>query len=112
MSKTFVREGTRMPYTNSSESTIASGTPVLVGIRLGIAVADIEAGKSGYLEMVGVHKIPMAAVSPDQGAKAYWDDDNSVITSVATGHTLIGYFDQAADSGDATALVAINTMNA
>ncbi|MBC16547.1 MAG: hypothetical protein CL942_05790 [Desulfovibrio sp.] len=107
--KTYIREGTRMPFTNSSGSSIPAGTPILVDSVVGVAVSEIKNGETGYLSMTGVHKVPVAAVSVDQGAKAYWDDTNKVFTNVDTGNTLNGYFTAATSGGSGE--VAINTMN-
>ncbi|MGE4193083.1 MAG: DUF2190 family protein [Pseudodesulfovibrio sp.] len=115
--KTFLREGTRMPYANGTGSTIKSGTMVLVGVRLGVAVADIANGDTGYLAMTGVHALPKATGAITQGAAVYYDADGDplggtagtgALTTTATDNTLAGYAAKAAAEADTTVELALN----
>ncbi len=111
--KNYLQEGTRRTYTNSTGSTITSGTPVLVGNRLGIAVGDILDTETGVLAMVGVFSI--AKLSTDvvtQGDNLYWDNGNSRLTLTALANTLIGYAQAAAGNGVTTVECRINQMDA
>lgn len=99
-----------MPYTNSSGSTIASGTLVLVGAKVGVAVADIANGSAGNLAMncaVSYAKNTGASTGGAQGANAYWDNTNKKVTAVSTSNTLLGYFWATCADGDATAQVKL-----
>lgn len=107
--KNYIQEGDRLQYANSSGSTITSGTPILVGERLGIATGDIADGTTGILAMEGVFSI--AKLSTDvvtQGALLYWDDTNKRLTLTATANTLAGYAQSAAGNGITTVECMIN----
>lgn len=108
MAQNHIQPGDVMPYTNSSGADIESGTPVLVGNRLGVAIGKILAGESGSLAICEVWDLPKkAATAIGQGADAYWDDAAGEITDEATGNTLAGcaFADAAAD--DATIQVKL-----
>ncbi|WP_285906788.1 DUF2190 family protein [Pseudodesulfovibrio pelocollis] len=121
MAQTYVQEGKTLRYTNAGETTIASGSMVKVGVRLGIAVTDIAAGATGDLVMQGVHALPKGAVAVTMGAALYLDDDGSPVggasgdgclTTTAEGNLLIGYAAAPAADTDATVDIALNTLNA
>jgi predicted RecA/RadA family phage recombinase len=103
-------EGEVMPYTNGGASTIASGTLVLAGAKVGVALADIAASASGNLAMecvVSYAKGTGAGTGGAQGADAYWDNSAKKVTAVSSGNTKIGYFWAACADGDATAQVKL-----
>ncbi len=109
MAQNHIQPGETMPYTNSTGSDIASGSPVLVGARLGVALGDIADGASGQLAMCEVWEIAKeAALVVAQGAALYWDDVNGVLTTTATDNTLAGYAFAAAVGADATVLLKLN----
>ena len=43
-----------------------------------------------------------------QGAKLYWDNTNKVLTTTASGNTIVGVAAAAAASGDATVAILLN----
>lgn len=51
--KNFVQKGDVIDYVNGGSTTIASGTVVVVGSLLGVAVSDIEASATGALRISG-----------------------------------------------------------
>ena len=57
MAKNYVQEGDVIDYANASGSTITSGTPVLIGARLGVALADIANGATGSVQVEGVFTV-------------------------------------------------------
>jgi len=92
MTSKFVQRGEVLNYTNGGGSTIAGGTPVLVGKRLGIALADIAVGAVGALQMCGVFTVAkLSSDTPSQGDLLYWDAGNNRLTTTASGNTLAGY---------------------
>lgn len=105
--KNFVQEGNVLDYTPAS--AVASGAVVVIGARVGIAVADIAAGSTGALRVKGVVELAkLAADAPVQGALLYWDDANDRLTTTASGNTLAGYAAKAAGAGATTAWVHLN----
>ncbi len=107
--KNFVQEGDRLQYANASGATITSGTPVLVGVRIGIASEDIPNNTTGILAMEGVFTV--SKLSTDvvaQGALLYWDNTNKRLTVTATGNTVAGYAQSASAAGVATADIMLN----
>lgn len=97
-----------MPYTNTSGDDIASGDPVLVGNRLGVALGDIPDGEAGDLALCEVWELPKkAATAIGQGVNVYWDDTAGEITDVDTDNTLAGCAFAAAAADDATIQVKL-----
>jgi predicted RecA/RadA family phage recombinase len=87
MSTTFKYPAHRIPYTNSGTTTVASGSVVVMGDMIGVAVADIAAGAEGVVEIDGVHVLPAvnnAAIA--QGDQVYWDASAGKITETSTGN--------------------------
>lgn len=107
MTSKYVQPGEVMDYV--AGANIASGQVVLVGVRVGVALAAIASGATGSLAMTGVHTI--AKLSTDvvaQGAALYWDNTNSRLTTTASGNTLAGYAFAAAGNGVATVNIKLN----
>ncbi len=72
MAQNYVQEGDVLNYTNASGSTITSGTAILIGTWLGVALADIANGATGSVAIEGVFTV--AKLSTDvvaQGALLY-----------------------------------------
>lgn len=57
----YVDGGTTVNYSNSSGSAIASGTMLVMGHTVGVALADIANGSSGAVQVAG--KVTAAKVS-------------------------------------------------
>lgn len=103
-------EGEVMPYTNAG-SAITGGTCVLVGAKVGLALADIAATTgTGNLAMscvISYAKNTGASTGGAQGANAYWDNTAKKFTAVSTSNTLAGYFWATCADGDATCQVKL-----
>jgi predicted RecA/RadA family phage recombinase len=107
--KNYVQDGDRLTYTNGSGSTITSGTGVLVGLRVGIATADIANGAIGTLAMEGVFTLPKLSTDVvAQGALLYWDNTNKRLTVTTTSNTLCGYAQTAAGAATTTVDIMLN----
>lgn len=106
MAKNYIQEGNVLSYT-AGGTAVASGAVVLVGKRIGVALADIAANATGSLSMEGVWQIAKLATDVIvQGDLLYWDAANSRLTSTAGANTLAGY--AAAPAGNGIAIVNIN----
>lgn len=107
MATNFVQEGKSLNYTPSG-SDVASGDFVLIGAIGGVAKTDIADGKTGAVHVCGVFSVPKASGAVTQGAKLYWDSTNSVLTTTASGNTIVGVAAEAAASGDANVRILLN----
>jgi len=106
MATNYVQEGKTLNYTAGAD--ITSGQFVLVGTIGGVAKTDIANGKTGAVHVCGVFSIPKATGAVTQGAKLYWDESESEVTTTATDNTLIGVAAAAAASGDSNVHVLLN----
>ena len=106
MAKNFIQEGKVLDYTAAAD--IASGQFVLVGAIGAVAIAAIANGATCPVQVTGVFSIPKAAGAVTQGAKLYWDAANSVLTTTASGNTIVGVAAAAAAGGDARVSILLN----
>lgn len=105
--KNFQTHGNVINHTPTA--AVTSGSVVLIGSRIGVAVADIAANDTGSVQVVGVFNV--AKLSTDnmtQGALVYWDNTNKRLTTTASGNTLAGFAFDAAGAGTTTVNVKIN----
>lgn len=87
--KNFQQEGDVVSVTAASDVT--GGTGHLVGSLFGIAVADALTGEAVELALKGVYDhAKTSAQAWAEGAKIYWDNTNKVMTTTASGNTLVG----------------------
>jgi predicted RecA/RadA family phage recombinase len=106
MATNYVQEGKTLNYTAGAD--ITSGQFVLIGTIGGVAKTDIVSGKTGAVHVCGVFSLPKASGAVTQGAKLYWDESESEVTTTATDNTLIGVAAAAAASGDSNVHVLLN----
>lgn len=106
--KNLVQIGKTLSLT--APRALSSGDGLLVGSIFGVALTDAENGASVEAALEGVYDLDKAAVAPTEGALAYWDDTNHVVTNTdnSGANPLIGVFTEAAASGDATGRVRLN----
>ena len=87
--KSFVQKGDVLTF--GAPYAVASGTPFKVGSLVAVAVttAANAATVEGMLE--GVFNLPkVSAQAWAVGDKIYWDDTAKLMTTVASGNTLVG----------------------
>jgi predicted RecA/RadA family phage recombinase len=106
MATNYVQEGKTLNYTAGAD--ITSGQFVLIGTIGAVAKTDIANGKTGAVHVCGVFSLPKASGAVTQGAKLYWDESESEVTTTATDNTLIGVAAAAAASGDSNVHVLLN----
>lgn len=105
--KNFIQVGDVLDHT--PVAAVASGAVVVIGVRVGIAVANIAAGETGALRVKGVVELAkLGTDTPAQGALLYWDATNSRLTTTASGNVLAGYAAKAAGSGVSTVWLHLN----
>ncbi|WCT73934.1 DUF2190 family protein [Sphingomonas naphthae] len=106
--KNFVQQGDNLDLV--APRNLTSGAAFLVGSIFAVASVDAVSGAALAGVTRGVFDLPKAAGAVTQGAKLYWDNTNFVVTTTASGNTLIGVATQAAASGDATARVKLGVV--
>lgn len=107
MTSKYVQPGEVMDYV--AAANIVSGQVLLIGVRVGVALAAIASGSKGSVGMSGVFTV--AKLTTDvvaQGAALYWDNANSRLTTTASGNTLAGYAFEAAGNGATTVNIKLN----
>ncbi|MEJ6397038.1 DUF2190 family protein [Yoonia sp. 208BN28-4] len=105
--KNYVNEGKAITVT--AAAAVASGAGVLAGALFGVAQGDAEAGEP--LVLVRCGQFDLAKTSAQAwtvGAKLYWDNSNNVVTTAASGNTLIGCAGAAAANPSATGTVILD----
>lgn len=107
MTTKYVMSGDVIDYV--AGSAVTSGQVLLIGTRIGVALAAIASGATGAVRMLGIFTI--AKLSTDvvaAGALLYWDNANSRLTVTSAGNTLAGYATAAAGNGVTTVEISIN----
>ncbi|MEX2964215.1 capsid cement protein [Microbulbifer sp. TYP-18] len=115
MAKNYEQQGKVLSFMNDTGSDITSGSVVVMGAVLGIALADIANGEPGNVQIGGVFVVPkVSAADIKQGESLTWDisasafDDNAAAAAAGdvTGPT--AFAAQTAGAG-ATALAVCFT---
>ena len=102
--KNKVQEGKTLDHTAAAD--ILSGDVVVIGVRIGIAVADIKNGETGSLDVEDVYELPKKSADTfAQGALCYWDNVAKNITTTSASNTLAGY--AAAPAGASTTVINV-----
>lgn len=102
MAKNYLQAGEHI--TLPAAAAVTSGTPVLVGALFGVAENSAAVGAPLTIARRGVFRLnKTAAQAWTAGQRVYWDATNSLVTTTASGNTLIGV---AAEAALAAATVA------
>ena len=109
MSVNLIQAGNIIEYTNGTGSNIAAGDLVKIGVRVGVALVDIDNGDAGSVAMSGVYEVDKeASLAVAQGDLLYLDATSGELDKTATSQTLAG-FAFAASAGSATVVqVSLN----
>lgn len=106
MSKIAVASGDRLNVTLAAATT--SGTALLIGTIIGVAVTSGAIGDVVAHEVEGVFELPKLTTDVvTQGAKLYWDNTNKRLTVTASGNTEAGVAYAAADGAATTVLIKL-----
>lgn len=87
--RNFIQTGNVLTVT--APAAVASGAGVKVGFLFGIAATDAASGADVEIAVEGVYEL--SKVTTDAfavGDRAYWNDTSKLVTSTASGNTLIG----------------------
>lgn len=108
MAGNHVQKGDVLDYTNGTGSTITSGSPVVVGKLVGVALVDIVDGETGSVTIKEVWTLPkLTGNTFVQGADCYITPGGS-ITPTVTDNTYAGKAFTAAASADTEINVLLN----
>lgn len=111
MANNYIQPGANI--TLPAPADVASGEGVLVGSLFGIAAGDALSGADMDLVTVGVFALPkVSAQAITAGAKVYWDNSAKLVTTTASGNTLIGAAIAAAANPSASVNVRLNGVTA
>lgn len=104
----FNKSAEVLDWTNGTGSTVTSGSVVVAGRLVGIAVADIANGAVGAVQLTGQFTLPKAAsLAISVGDAVYWS--GTAVTKTAT-DTRIGTAVKAALSSAATVQVLLDSQ--
>jgi predicted RecA/RadA family phage recombinase len=109
MTTKFKASGQIMDYV--AGSAVLSGAVLVIGTKIGVALADIAAGATGSVQMAGVFEI--AKLGTDvvaQGALLYWDVGNSRLTTTVAANVLAGHAYAAAGNGPVLVQIVLNSV--
>lgn len=74
MAKNLIQDGNTIEIENTGEVVIGSGSPVLIGALLAVAITDIQPGELGDGLTTGVFLLPKdPAAEITRGARVYFD---------------------------------------
>ncbi|PCJ55880.1 MAG: hypothetical protein COA70_02030 [Planctomycetota bacterium] len=104
--KNYIQPGIALDFVAATD--LVGGQGLLLENTFGVVAGDALTGEDAVMDVVGVYDLPMAAVSPPQFKKAFWDDAAKLVTDVSTSNTLIGTFTKGGTSGDATINVRLS----
>lgn len=91
--------------------TITSGTAMLIGTKLGVALGSGVNGDHVRFALVGVWKLPKATGASRaqlQGTVSYWDDTAKKMTNVSSGNTAQALAFEVSADNDAFGIYRLN----
>jgi len=84
MAQNYIQDGDILEIVNGS-TAITSGSPVVVGSVVGIALGDIAANGEGRVQVCGVFEVgKTASLAISQGDKVYFNTSTKLVTKTAT----------------------------
>jgi predicted RecA/RadA family phage recombinase len=110
MTSKYITEGNVVDYV--SGSAVTNGQVLIVGTKIGVALAALAAAGTVSVQIAGVFNI--AKLSTDnitQGANVYWDNTNSRMTLTSAGNTLAGVAYAAAAAATTSVQVLLNGVS-
>ena len=105
--KNWIQPGEHI--TLEAAAAVTGGEGVLVGAIFGVAQGDADLGQPVVLVRRGVFELPKTSAQAwTAGAKVYWDATNKVVTTTASGNTLIGAAVEVAANPSPTGIVLLD----
>jgi predicted RecA/RadA family phage recombinase len=107
MAKTYIQPGEVLDVTLAA--IITSGSGLLIGKRLGVALTDGAVGDTIAAQVKGVFNLPKLSTDVvAQGDLLYWDNTNKRLTTTVGTNTLAGYATAAASGTATTVNISLN----
>jgi predicted RecA/RadA family phage recombinase len=107
MTNRFVQSGEVLDHTPAG--AVANGQMVVIGARVGIALAAIAAGATGALAVTGVFTYnKLSTDTMAQGALVYFDAANNRLTTTVGSNVLAGIAAAPAAATTTTVQVSLN----
>jgi predicted RecA/RadA family phage recombinase len=107
MAKNYIQEGDTLTLT--APYAVTTGGGLLVGSLFAVAGVTLANGVSGSCFIEGVFELTKnSAEAWTVGLKVYWDNTNKVVTSTASGNTLIGCATEPAANPSSVGRVRLN----
>lgn len=114
MATNFVQPGKTMSWTNGTGNAVASGSLVIVGQVLGVALVNIAAGATGAVMLEGVFTLPkVSGAVIAAGESLVWDvsagafDDNAATPATGDISGACAFAFEAAGNGATTLKVCL-----
>lgn len=107
MAKNFVQDGTTIELVNAGEQTILSGSAVVVGSMVAVAITDIPAGETGDGFAQGVFLLPKQSADDIQAGAAV-HLNGGIVQLAAEGAVAAGVAWAHAPADSTTVAVKIN----
>jgi predicted RecA/RadA family phage recombinase len=108
--KNYIRDAERIPLTAPAGGVIA-GRGYMIGDLFVVACVSAAVGQRFTAQCNGVvFHAKTAAQAVTEGAAAYWDNTNFVVTTTVASNKKIGHFAAAAAGADAGAEVRLQPL--
>lgn len=109
MAKNHIQPGVVIDWTNDTGSDVLSGSVVVVGVLVCVALGNIANGETGRVATEEVFEIPKnTSLAISQGDRCYWDVADGNINKTAVDNIDAGVCVEDAGSSDATVKVKLN----
>src|SRR4051794_7873336 len=101
MAKNMVQQGRTLTFSPVPAGGVKSGDPIVLGVAVGIAQYDAPEGGAVEADVEGVWNLPKTAGQAVTFGQRLYLTAAGVVTTTASGNTLIGFAARAAQAGDA-----------
>jgi predicted RecA/RadA family phage recombinase len=105
--KNYVYSGEKIDL--AAPGVVTSGLPIMLGALFGVCQNAAKEGEDLVVITQGVFDLPKTSAQAwTVGQKVYWDSTNAVVSSTATGNTLIGVAIEVASNPSSIGRVRLN----
>lgn len=109
MATNHIQEGAVIDWTNDTGSDVSSGSVVVIGVLVGVALGNIANGEEGRVAIEQVFEVPKnSSLAIDQGDRCYWDVADGNINKTAVDNIDAGVAIADAGASDTTVKLKLN----
>ncbi|BCL59964.1 hypothetical protein DGMP_06570 [Desulfomarina profundi] len=109
MAKNHIQEGVVIDWTNGTGSDVTSGSAVVIGVLVCVALGNIANGETGRVATEQVFELPKnTSLAINQGDRCYWDVADGNINKTAVDNIDAGVAVADAGTSDATVRIKLN----